>query len=248
MLAWNLNRGVESARLFEMGHVFHMAGEQSLEELHVAIGATRTALLGTAPRSARPSLTGAGADDVAAFLAMKGAVEQVLEQFEFTAIELDRDTRDYYHPGRRARVRMDGATVARFGELERSVADARKLRQPVYIAEILLHRLAEHPLRAPRFTPVPRYPAVERDFSFIFDDAVTFERIRSAIDALRIAELRSIAPIEIFRGGAIEAGKYSLLLRTEFQSPERTLRDDEVAAWSQQIIAALQGLGGALRA
>jgi phenylalanyl-tRNA synthetase beta chain len=89
---------------------------------------------------------------------------------------------------------------------------------------------------------------VERDFSFIFDDAVTWERIRAAVDALHIPELRSFIPAEIFRGGAIPAGKYSLLSRARLQSDERTLREDEVAQWSARIIKALEALGGTLRA
>ena len=98
------------------------------------------------------------------------------------------------------------------------------------------------------YRSLPRYPAVERDFSFIFDDTVTWERIRAAIDALHIPELRSFHPAEIFRGGSIPSGKYSLLCRTRFQSDERTLREDEVGQRSEQIIQALQSLGGTLRA
>jgi phenylalanyl-tRNA synthetase beta chain len=60
--------------------------------------------------------------------------------------------------------------------------------------------------------------------------------------------LRALVPAEIFRGGSIPSGKYSMLVRATFQSAERTLRDDEVALWSQQIIKALESLGGTLRA
>jgi len=49
------------------------------------------------------------------------------------------------------------------------------------------------------------------------------------------------------RGQVISAGKYSLLLSATFQSPERTLRDDEVALWSKQIVKAIEALGGSLR-
>ena len=45
-------------------------------------------------------------------------------------------------------------------------------------------------------------------------------------------------------GGSVEAGKYSILLRAKFQSLERTLREEEVAEWSAQIVSALHGLGG----
>ena len=65
---------------------------------------------------------------------------------------------------------------------------------------------------------------------------------------LRLGELVSFQPVEIFRGGATPAGSYSVLLRATFQSAERTLREEEVTEWSERIIAALRALGGALRA
>jgi phenylalanyl-tRNA synthetase beta chain len=67
---------------------------------------------------------------------------------------------------------------------------------------------------------------------------------------LGIAELRSFVPVEVFRGGStvfVTPGNYSILVRATFQSSERTLRDDEVAQWSAQIMKALQTLGGARR-
>jgi len=94
---------------------------------------------------------------------------------------------------------------------------------------------------------LPRYPAVGRDFSFVFADSIGFDKTSQAVTRLGLNQLRSFIPVEIFRGGAIPAGKYSLLLRARFQSGERTLREDEVAQWSQQIVRALETLGGSLR-
>ena len=79
-------------------------------------------------------------------------------------------------------------------------------------------------------------------------DEVDFERVRQAVAGLHLTQLRSFVPAEIFRGGAVAAGKYSLLLRATFQSAERTLREDEVAQWSSQIVKALSSLGGTQRA
>jgi phenylalanyl-tRNA synthetase beta chain len=115
------------------------------------------------------------------------------------------------------------------------------------VAELYLDRLYKHGLRQARYQALPRYPAVERDFSFVFNDAVAFEKIQQAVAGLNLRELRSFVPVEIFRGGSVPAGKYSLLLRATFQSNERTLREDEVAQWSATIIKALEGLGGKLR-
>ena len=116
------------------------------------------------------------------------------------------------------------------------------------MGELFLDRLYQHELRRVRYQALPRYPAVERDFSFIFADSVIFEKIQHAVDDQRLSELRSFFPVEIFRGGSIPAGKYSILLRATFQSGEHTLREDEVAQWSAEIVKALEALGGVQRA
>ena len=120
----------------------------------------------------------------------------------------------------------------------------------------MLDRLYRHPLREPKYQRFSKFPAVGRDFSFFFDDARHVRANPLRVEALGIPELQSFAPVEIYRrekthpsetglGGA--PGKYSTLLHAEFQSQERTLRDDEVAQWSAQIVKALGALGGTLR-
>jgi phenylalanyl-tRNA synthetase beta chain len=143
---------------------------------------------------------------------------------------------------------MDGAPVAQFGQIRPDIAAARKLRHDVLIAEVYLDQLYAHDLRIVRYEPLPRYPAVERDFSFMFGDGVAFEKIARTVSALSLPDLRSFVPVEVLRGGNIPSGKYSVLLRARFQSFERTLREDEVAQWSAKIVGALEELGGKQRA
>ena len=106
---------------------------------------------------------------------------------------------------------MDGETVARFGQLHPDLAAARKFRKDkdMYVAEVLLDRLYRHALREPHYERISKFPAVERDFSFVFDDAVTFARIKSAADELGIRELQEFVPAEIYRGEKVGAGKFS---------------------------------------
>jgi phenylalanyl-tRNA synthetase beta chain len=104
-------------------------------------------------------------------------------------------------------------------------------------------------LRTVRFAALAKYPAVERDFSFVFGDEVEFEAMRRGVVGLGIAELREFKPVEIFRGGSIGAGKYSILLRAKLQSNEETLRDDvQIVHWSEKIVGALRNIGGVQRA
>ncbi len=237
MLAYNLNRGTEDARLFEIGSVYEYVGDNSLESKRGSLGATGHALPPGVHQPGRPY----------SFFDMKGDIEALLQPFEHNSLCFDAQTADYYHPGRSARALMDGATVAQFGQIHPEIASARKLRQDVFVGELYLDQLYRHSLRQVRYEALPRYPAVERDFSFTFADSVTFGDIEAAVANLGVAEVRRFVPVEIFRGGAIPAGKYSLLLRVTFQSRERTLRDDEVARWSADIIRALEQIGGTLR-
>ncbi len=237
MLAYNLNRGTDDARLFEIGSVYEYTGDKSLESKRGSLGATGHAV---PPDVHQPGRAYSLFD-------MKGDIEILLNRFEHQSLCFDAQTAEYYHAGRSARAIMDGATVAQFGQIQPAIAAARKLRQDVFIGELYLDQLYRHPLREVRYEQLPRYPAVQRDFSFTFPDSITFAQIEHAVASLGIRELRSFAPAEIFRGGAIAPGRYSLLLRAGFQSRERTLRDDEVAQWSARIMKALEQLGGSLR-
>ena len=238
MIAYNLNRGNAGVHLFEMGNVYEKTGERTDEHRRLCIGATGAAIAGDVHQPGRAY----------SFYDLKGDVETLLSEFAQGTLYFDTHSADYFHPGRSARAVMDGKTVARFGQLHPQIAAERKLKQEVFLAEVDLERLYEHSLRKPRYQAISRYPEVDRDFSFLFDDSVTSDRIRGAVNALRIAELTRLDPVEIFHGGSVPKGKYSVLLRVAFQSAERTLRDDEVALWSQQIVKALEVLGGQQRA
>jgi phenylalanyl-tRNA synthetase beta chain len=238
MLAYNLNRGSNNVRLFEAGNVFEAAGEKTAEFKRICMSATGNALSPSVHHPAR----------AVSFFDLKGDVETLLAGFQHVGLEYKADAAEYYRPGRSACAVMDGEVVAQFGQVRPEIAAERKIKQDIFVAELYLDRLYKRGLRAVRYEALPRYPAVERDFSFIFNDSVEFAKMEKAVAGLSLGELRSFEPVEVFRGGWIPGGKYSLLLRATFQSGERTLREDEVARWSKEIIAVLESLGGTLRA
>jgi phenylalanyl-tRNA synthetase beta chain len=236
MLAWNLNRGTSDVRLFEIGHVFSAPSEESTKETPMlSIGATGNAIEAGAHGPGRAY----------SFFDLKGDIEAILAVFDIRDLRLE--PAEHFHPGRGARALADGMMVAEFGQVRPQVAAARKMKQDIYLAEVYLDHLFALPLRVPRYQPLSKFPAVDRDFSFTFANSVTFAQIQSAMGALQIAEMQAFQPMEVFRGGAVPDGKYSILMRAQFQSAEHTLRDDEVAQWSADIIKALEAIGGTLR-
>lgn len=248
MLAFNLNRGVEEARLFELAPVYEIADGDRVEPQRLCLGATLAAVRGSLPMGAALDLSkDEQAAALEAFRGFKGDVENLLAGFD-GELSFDRETAEFLRPGRSARALLNGAPVAQFGQVHDDVAATRKLRQEVFLAEFDLDLLYAQGLRSVKYRALPKYPAVERDFSFVFADAVSFEQMRRAVTDLRIRELRDFRPVEIFRGGSIGAGKLSILLRVTLQSDEATLRDEQIAAWSGKIVNALQALGGVQRA
>jgi phenylalanyl-tRNA synthetase beta chain len=246
MLAHNLNRDVKDVRLFEQGQIFTatvFADSAIIDAVHespqLSIGLTGS-----------PTITDRYTAQAPLFFELKGAIESILSLFTPpggpAAVTFSAESPAWLEPGRSATALVNNQPIAHFGELAHTQRDARKLRQPIYLAQLDLAKLYELPLKKITAHDLSRFQAVERDFSFVFPDATQWHTIASAIHALAIPELQSLKPIEIWRN-AKYPGVYSLLLRTVFQSHDRTLRDDELTQWSTQIIETLTNLGGTLR-
>ena len=221
-----------------MGTIFSAAGDSVNQQQQMCFAASGTAGEKGIEQKSTPM----------DFFHLKGDLEALLELFATQSLRFDAPASDYYHPGRSAKIVLNGNRVGELGQLHPDIASDRKFKQETWIAQLNVDVLFALPLREPRYERLSRFPSVQRDFSLLLNNSVSYEHLRFAIEALRIPELRSIQPHELFRGPGVPEGKYSLLLRLTFQSTERTLRDDEVAGWSQQVIAVVEGLGGSLRA
>jgi phenylalanyl-tRNA synthetase beta chain len=248
-VSWNLNHGQRNLRLFEIGKAYELRNGQPVETRMLTLGATGLAQEKTIYESAREF----------SFADLKGdldAIGDLAGGFEWKS-----GGASWLAPSRGARIEAasgasDGAANARAlgaaGQLARGLADKLKLRQEVFLAEIDLEHLLASIEAADtnrKFTPIPRFPAVERDFSLVLADGVQFAQVAEAIRSLGIPELQRVEAADLFRGGQIPSGKYSLMIRVVFQSPDATFTDAQISAFSSQIVSALeQKLGASLRA
>jgi phenylalanyl-tRNA synthetase beta chain len=241
-----LNRNISNVRLFEIGTAFSGSTDRVDEKPALAF-----AITGHAP-SAGPHHTARPFD----FYDAKGIVEALIAKFQHKASYVDAVLLPaWLHPGRSARCVIDGFTIGYFGQLHPSAARQHKLRQDLFIGEFYLDRLFALPLRQPRLQELSRYQAVARDFSFLVPDTLRWEQLSAHLRALNIPELLSFTPQEIFRpekgegkpSASLDQQHYSLLLSTIFQATDRTLKDEELQAWSQRIVGTVEALGGRLR-
>ncbi|MGC1686477.1 MAG: hypothetical protein WA734_12715, partial [Candidatus Acidiferrales bacterium] len=145
-----------------------------------------------------------------------------------------------------------GDALGSAGKIGRKPAEAFKLRTDTFVGELALEPLLEaiDRTRSTRhYEPLPRFPAVERDFSLLLPDGIKFAQVQETIRGLNISEVAKIEAMDLFRGKNIPAGKYSLLVRVLFQSAHATFTDAQLTDFSTRIIGALEkSLGATLRA
>jgi phenylalanyl-tRNA synthetase beta chain len=159
----------------------------------------------------------------------------------------DRDGRSYLMSGRGGEFLCGESTIAAFGQASENLRREYKLRHPAWLAEIDLERLLEYPLRSKTFHAFSKFPPVQRDFSLLIPNSVSYGQIAERIDSLAASEILRFLPIDLFRGSAIESGHYGLLLRATFQSHDHTLTGEEISAASQRVLDTLTPLGIRLR-
>lgn len=242
-LEWNLNHGQRNVRLFEIGRQYRLDGTSPVETRVLTIGATGDA-------REKNLYDGALAYS---FADLKGDLDTVGELAGGVSWSEHKATaNDWAHAARSGEVVLGGDAIGTAAQLARRVADRLKLRQDVFLAEIVIdpvYAAIEDLEDSRRYEPLPRFPAVERDFSLLLSDGTTFDAVKKAIESLKIAEVVTIEAGDLYRGKNVPAGKYSLMVRVVFQSREATLTDAQTTDFSSRIVAALEKqVGAQLRA
>jgi len=265
-LRWNLDRGESELRLFETGKTYAALppGAKGLPDER------RVVTLGASGHR-RPASVHDGAKELDIF-DLKGDLEALLEVFEIPHPRSEPASADWCEAGVCGRFLADvaprfspaaqdaapslpsgqalkggAATLAVFGQLNRQVAQQYKLRQPVWVAELDLDALLALALRQRTFRTFSKFPTVERDFSLVLPEEVPYATLAAAIRGLDLQELADFRPTDLFRGGAVAAGYYSLLLHITFQSQDHTLTGEEIDGFGRQVLSALEPVGARLR-
>jgi len=242
-IEWNLNHGQRNVRLFEIGQHYRFINGKPVETRVLTIGATGAARQQGLYDSAREYNFGDLKGDLDAIGALGGG------------LRWEHGGPDWLNPAKRGTLFLgkEGAEpLGVAGQLAKRVADKLKFRQDVFLAEIALgplYCMYYGVKNNRRYEPLPRFPAVERDFSLFFAEGITFAQVQQAIQSLNIAEIASVEAADLFRGKNVPAGKYSLLVRVTFQSRESTFTEALINDFSARIVAALErNLGASLRA
>lgn len=225
----NLRRHQPRVRLAEFGRVYERTPSGYAEPNVLTLGVSGAVRQLAWSEAVRPT----------SFYDLKGDVSALLAPFATGELRFDaNDLPPYYSNGHAAAVHANGVLLARFGEISARITSERKIRQPLWVAEIFLDRVYELGLRAPSHRRLPKVPAVSRDFSLLVPDNVEFAAVRQAVG--QMPDLVSLEPVEVFRGKNVPTGRYSLLLRASWQRLDESLTDEEVNAFADAVREALK--------
>jgi len=223
----NRRHGRPDVRLFEIGTRFSPDGETR------GAGFAWTGL-------ATPDHW-SGARRAVDFYDVKGVVDQLAAEYQVTP-SFSETKKSYLVEGRTAAIVVNGKTIGVFGQLAPAIAAARDLpaTDEIYAGEIDLDALsAAAPAETLRAAALPKYPSVVRDVSILVADTLSAETVRGTIRSAAPETLIQIREFDRYQGKGIPDGKVSVSFRLTFQSPDRTLTDDEVQAAMQRIMDAL---------
>jgi phenylalanyl-tRNA synthetase beta chain len=220
-VAWG-NTGVA---IFEIGHVFWPRDGLDLPDeprsLAVAVHL--------------PPGRAASDDGVrSALLALKGLLETVAEEVCGLSLGHRQGEVPGLHPGRAARVSLEGRDMGCLGQLHPELLRALDVPGGIVVAEIDFEPLAAHP-RQIGYRPPSRFPPVPRDLSISVPELTPARDVFEAISGAGEVILRTVELFDEYRGSQVEAGRKGLAFRLVFQSDDRTLTGDEVAAAEARI-------------
>ena len=229
VMATNINRKIEAGRFFEESKRFIPKAlpvtEQPDELPTLCIG-----------------LYGKDED----FFTLKGIVEELMTLFG-AHTQYKRSNESYLHPGRQAEVIANNVSCAVFGEVHPAVAKNYDIDTRVYVAEIKLDVLYDINKRKVTYKPLPKFPAVERDFAMLCDKDIPVGDLERAIISGGGRLLEKVKLFDVYQGSQIPEGKKSVAYSVWLRSAEGTLTDAQIDDASQKIIAKLEKLGAELR-
>jgi phenylalanyl-tRNA synthetase beta chain len=185
-----------------------------------------------------------GASEEQGFSDAKGQLEGLLGQTGIAA-RFEPSTDEGLHPSRQAAVIIEGKQVGVVGEVHPAVVGRFELPGSVYLFELKIAMLLAQAGHR-QYQPVTRFPATVRDIAIVVDAGVAQQK---AMDIIRAVGLVTDAALfDVYVGEQVPAGKKSLAYRITYQSPGRTLTDEEVNRVQQAILKRLgTELGAVLR-
>src|SRR5439155_26599062 len=235
----NYNRGMRSARIYEMGKTYRKNAGQVQEDEYLGMITS-----GNYQEKSVHSVTRA-----INFFDLKGDIEILLQllgipvkQVRFVG-SMHRTEKGepscsplrHYHPGVSAEIRWGGQKLGFLGQLHPKVCEQYKIKQPVLVAEIPLRPWYNVRATEKAFHEIPRFPSIQRDLSMFVNKDIDYSTIEPTIQKDHIEEIQKIFPLNLYMGERLPSDKKGISISIVYQALDRTLTEEEVNRHHEKI-------------
>ena len=230
VLSTNYSRNVEDAAVFELGNTFFNNGKgpEGLPE-------------------ERDALCLAAYGGMEKFYLMKGRVEELLRILYVKNVEFVTEENDpSFHPGRCAAVLASGEKIGVVGQVHPDISESYGIDVEVYAAELDFRKIFELSDNDKKYVPLPKYPAMVRDFALIVIEETKAGDLENTIKENAGELLESVRLFDVYRGVPVPPLCKSLAFSLTYRAKDRTLKDTEVNEINEKVLAALKNMFNAI--
>jgi phenylalanyl-tRNA synthetase beta chain len=171
----------------------------------------------------------------------KEVIENILNYYNILSNEYDIlriEDKNEYHKGVSAKIVINEEVVAEFGKLSPKLKLNYMLPGNTFIANIYFDKLVKYAKKETKFVELQKYPAVERDLSFVIDEDVLAYNIEKELK--KIEYVKQVKLFDVYKGEQIQNGKKSMAYSIILRSDKKTLQEEEIVEAMGKVIDCLQ--------
>jgi phenylalanyl-tRNA synthetase beta chain len=236
-VAFNNNRRRSDLKLFEFGKTYHKTTDGYQEDKHLTLTVTgnRSAESWTKPQ------------EKSDFFLVKGYVMAVLNRLGIDQkVNSLPFANDVFAEGLALAIGKE--IIVEFGTIKKSILKHFDVKQEVVFADFNWDKLQKYITTKIKFTDIPKYPEVRRDFALLVDENVAFEQIFTIAKQTEKSVLKDVNLFDVYQGANLPEGKKSYAVSFMLQDDSKTLTDTQI----DKIMSKLQSnfesqLGARLR-
>ena len=217
-LSHNINRRQTNLKFFEFGKTYHDYNGTREEYKHLSLLVT----------GFKTEENWSNAPQVKTnFFYLKGTIASVLERLGITRYQEGATTNDVFSEGLQFSIGRD--TLVNFGVLKSKIAKHFDITQDVFYADFNWDTIIEVAKRNKiKFTAIPKYPEVRRDFALLLDQNVTFDSLQAIAKKTEKQLLKKVNLFDVYQGKNLPEGKKSYAVSFTFMDERQTLTDKVV--------------------
>ncbi len=216
-VGYNINRKQGDLKLFEFGKTYHnySGGKEENKHLSLLISGNKV------PESWTTS------NRFGNFFYLKGIIEKILERLGISNYKSGSMKSDVFSEG--LSISSGKSCIVEFGIVKKSILKHFDIPQEVLYADFnwdLVLQIAKN--HKPKFSPIPKYPVVRRDFALLLDNTIKYQQVEELALQTEKKLLQGVNLFDVYEGKNLPEGKKSYAVSFLFQDEHKTLTDKQV--------------------